>query len=641
MGAARVFRLIEGSLVTLFFVQALRIVFAILLSMTSGALAARQVDLVIINSHIALVVALVLPWFSPRSRTALPRTLVISAILIAILRVLIALPVPVLRLYAGVALIGFGGVYLASLLRANWRAWISATIVGISLDQLLRAVDTYDLSLRVFVVQIPMGTRTLGIPWLAVQIVLSAVVILIGLAARRSARQEPYEPAFLNVWGGLAIGGFWAIEMIILGMPGVMARWADVSYAGLVPWLLLVTTLPLLPSIRQLIGQTLGLFDERLRGWVWLLVLLLAIVVGNRLGGVAAAGILVAAQFAAILSLWWIPNTSDVPEIEQVGPSFSMGMFALAILVYAYSLTFEYIRALAWLKEQGLIVVLAAVVLLIFPRLWRDEDLWQAPAIVPKGLAITFVAPLVVFGLMLSGFGAGPPPVTGTTLRVATYNINGGYDAGQNFQLEVIARTIEASLADVVVLQEVDAGRPVGYGIDQVQFLARRLHMYQYYQSTGGELYGIAILSRWPISAPSHLMLPSPGRQMGAIRVLLKDTATERTVTVIGAQLSPGQESERSDQLSVLLSLADSTPMLLAADLGSSPDDMVYRQLLASGFVDPDTVLGIERGFTTPARNPTLRHDYILTRGLIPLDSRQVESMASDHRLVVVEVGWP
>lgn len=641
MGAARVFRLIEGSLVTLFFVQALRIVFAVLLSMTSGALAARQVDLVIINSHIALVVALVLPWFSPRSRTALPRTLVISAILIAALRSLMALPVPVLRLYAGVALIGFGGVYLASLLRANWRAWVSATIVGISLDQLLRASDTYDLALRVFVVQIPMGTRTLGIPWIAVQIVLSAVVILFGVAARRSARQEPYEPAFLNVWGGLAIGGFWAVEMIVLAMPGVIARWAGVSYAGLVPWLLLVTTLPLLPSVRQLIGQTLGLFDERLRGWVWLLVALLAIIVGNRLGGWGAAGILVAAQFMVVLSLWWIPNTSDAPEIEQVGPSFSMGMFALGILLYAYSLTFEQMRALSWLKEHGLIVVLAGVVLLIFPRLWRDEDLWLAPAIVPKGLAITFVAPLVVFGMMLSGIGANPPPVTGTTLRIATYNVNGGYDAGQSFQLEVIARTIEASLADVVVLQEVDTGRPVGYGIDQVQFLARRLRMYQYYQSTGGELNGIAILSRWPISAPTYAALPSPGRQMGAIRVVLGDVASGRTVTVIGAQLSPGQEDERRDQLSILLSLADASQMLLAADLGASPDDVVYGQLLASGFVDPDTVLGIEKGFTTPSRSPTLRHDYILTRGLIPLDARQVESMASDHRLVVVEVGWP
>jgi endonuclease/exonuclease/phosphatase (EEP) superfamily protein YafD len=128
---------------------------------------------------------------------------------------------------------------------------------------------------------------------------------------------------------------------------------------------------------------------------------------------------------------------------------------------------------------------------------------------------------------------------------------------------------------------------------------------------------------------------------MGAIRVVLGDVASGRSVIVIGAQLSPGQEEERRDQLSVLLSLADSSPMMVGADLGASPDDLVYGQLLASGFVDPDTVLGIERGFTTPARNPTLRHDYILTRGLIPLDARQVESMASDHRLVVVEVGWP
>jgi len=48
-----------------------------------------------------------------------------------------------------------------------------------------------------------------------------------------------------------------------------------------------------------------------------------------------------------------------------------------------------------WLKEQGLIVVLAAAVLLVFPRLCRDDDLVQAPTIVPKGLPVTFVAPLV------------------------------------------------------------------------------------------------------------------------------------------------------------------------------------------------------------------------------------------------------
>jgi endonuclease/exonuclease/phosphatase family metal-dependent hydrolase len=241
---------------------------------------------------------------------------------------------------------------------------------------------------------------------------------------------------------------------------------------------------------------------------------------------------------------------------------------------------------------------------------------------------------------MLSGLGLSPVGTTGDTLRVATYNINGGYDSARNFQLERIARTIEAGLADVVVIQEVDAGRPVGYSIDQAQFLARRLHMYQYYQPMVEGLYGMAVLSKWPIS--ERYTSSSAELDMGAFRVLLQDPATGRSLTVIGAQLNPGQEEERLNQLGVLLSLtSDTGPVVLAADLGASPDDMIYQQLLAGGFVDPNTTLGIAQGFTAPSRNPTLRHDYVLMRKLIPLDSRQVDSAASDHRLVVVEVGWP
>jgi endonuclease/exonuclease/phosphatase family metal-dependent hydrolase len=645
MGASRVLRLIEGSLMVLFFVEAARVVFALLLGMTSGALAARQVDLVVINSHLALVVALILPWFSPRTRTALPRTLVISAILISVARVLVTFSNPYLRLYASVALIGFFGVYSASLMRANWRAWIASMIIGISIDQLFRALDTYDLSLRTIVLEIPMGTYKLGIPWLAVQAFLSACAIFVSIAARRSARQEPYEPAFLTVWGGLAVGGFWTVEMLVLDMPGVIARWTSVSFAGLVPWLLLVTALPLLPSVRRFVGQMLNLFDERLRGWVWLFLLLLGLILGNRIGGVPAAGILVTAQFVAVLSLWWIPSSSDVAELEQVGPSLSIGMIVFAVLVYCYSLTFEYARTFSWLKDQGTVVVVMAAVLLTFPRLWwHEEDLWNAPVVVPKGVPITFVVPLAVFGLMLSGIGSSPVPMAGSTMRVATYNINGGYDAEQTFRLEAIARTIEASLADVVVLQEVDAGRPVGYGVDQVQFLAHRLRMYQYFQPTAEGLYGIAVLSKWPIADESQVLLPGTGQQMGAIRVVLRDLASGRWTTVIGTQLSPGQEDERLRQFAVLQNLnltSETGPIVVAADLGASPDDVVYQQLLASGFVDPDIVLGIENGFTTPARNPTLRHDIVLVRGLNPLDARQVESAASDHRLVVVEVGWP
>jgi hypothetical protein len=139
-------------------------------------------------------------------------------------------------------------------------------------------------------------------------------------------------------------------------------------------------------------------------------------------------------------------------------------------------------------------------------------------------------------------------------------------------------------------------------------------------------------------------LLPSSGEQVGALSVVLADPDTGRQVTVAGAQLTPGDADQRLSQFAVLFDLlGDDLPAVLASDLGAGVADIAYQQLLGSGFADPDVVLGIERSLTLPADNPVARHDFVLLRGLEPLASSQVSSPvhASDHRLVVVEAGWP
>jgi endonuclease/exonuclease/phosphatase family metal-dependent hydrolase len=228
------------------------------------------------------------------------------------------------------------------------------------------------------------------------------------------------------------------------------------------------------------------------------------------------------------------------------------------------------------------------------------------------------------------------------TLRVATYNITSGYDAQGTFQLELIARTIEASQADVVVLQEADTGRPAGFEIDQVEFLARRLRMFQAYQSGDDKLHGVAILSRWPITNLNRIVLADPRRSSGAVRAQVQDVQTGRQVVVVGAQVTGTDEETRLRQLVTLFSMfGDASPLVVALDTEKPPEDVVYQQMIAAGFVDPDVSLGIERGFTFPAIGPTVRRDYLLVRGLVPLASRQVDRSGSNHRLVVIEAGWP
>lgn len=643
MGIRRVYRVVEGSLVTLFFLQTIRVVFAGLLTMTGSALKAGAVDLLMVNSHLLLLVALVPVWLSPRVRAALPATLFASAALVAVARVVVSLQLPVTRLYAGLAVIAFSGVYFASLLRANWRTWVTVIVVGLVFDQLLRAVDTFDLSMRVWL-DVPIADSLYRIPWFAVQIGISAIAVIFSRLARQSARQEPYQPAFLDIWSGLAFGAFFALEMVVLAVPSVAARWSSVAFAGLVPWMLLATALPLIPSVRNLVSDALDMFDERVRGAVWLLAAVVLLVVGNRLNGLGAAAALIVAQFMAVLSLWWLPVPPDPVDVEQVGPNMSLGLLGLVILVYLYGMVFVPSSAFGWIRGQGILVVLLAMVLVAIPRLfWREDNPWLTPSELPRSVAAAFVAPVVVFGLLLSS-GAAPGTSTAvpSTLRIASYNINGGYDASGVFRLNLVARTIEASLADIVVLQEADAGSPTSYSVDEVEYLARRLDMYPLFLPTVEQVWGVAILSRWPLSDLATVLYAVGDQPGGALRGALVDPATGRSLTLVGTQFTPGDDADRIEQLALLLSLlGDRTPAALAADFNAPPGAPLYEQLTAAAsFADPDRVLGIEGGYTTPAVNPTARHDMILVRGVEPLDSRQVDSAASDHRLVVVEVGW-
>jgi endonuclease/exonuclease/phosphatase (EEP) superfamily protein YafD len=68
-----------------------------------------------------------------------------------------------------------------------------------------------------------------------------------------------------------------------------------------------------------------------------------------------------------------------------------------------------------------------------------------------------------------------------------------------------------------------------------------------------------------------------------------------------------------------------------------------------AGFDDPFIVGGFDPAPTDPAEEPNKRIDYVWIRGpvlgpasagLVPTDARVLQSLASDHRMVVVEARW-
>ncbi len=182
-------------------------------------------------------------------------------------------------------------------------------------------------------------------------------------------------------------------------------------------------------------------------------------------------------------------------------------------------------------------------------------------------------------------------------LTVMTYNIRVGLGADgarqenePHWRLEGIADVIRTSGADVVLLQEVDKNRERTNGVDQAAFLAEELDFEHRYapaiETDDGQMYGIAVLSRWPIEDESvtQLFQPDYSDHEPEVPSYYSEQRLAQTVTIeapfgsftaINTHLGLTYE-QRVRQLEELASIAEDQkadgPVVLGGDLNSQPD---------------------------------------------------------------------
>jgi endonuclease/exonuclease/phosphatase (EEP) superfamily protein YafD len=90
-----------------------------------------------------------------------------------------------------------------------------------------------------------------------------------------------------------------------------------------------------------------------------------------------------------------------------------------------------------------------------------------------------------------------------------------------------------------------------------------------------------------------------------------------------------------------LATIGDASPCVFGADYNSTPDSPIYARIHAEGFEDPFVVGGFDPVPTDPAIEPVKRIDFVWARGLDVRDAHVLDSLASDHRMVVVELALP
>jgi endonuclease/exonuclease/phosphatase (EEP) superfamily protein YafD len=102
------------------------------------------------------------------------------------------------------------------------------------------------------------------------------------------------------------------------------------------------------------------------------------------------------------------------------------------------------------------------------------------------------------------------------------------------------------------------------------------------------------------------------------------------------------ESEERMRQLEDALSIiGEASPAILGGDLNSTPDSPIYTHIRAAGFDDPFIASGLDPAPTDPAIEPAERIDFVWARGLKARDAQVLDSLASDHRMVVVELVLP
>lgn len=229
-------------------------------------------------------------------------------------------------------------------------------------------------------------------------------------------------------------------------------------------------------------------------------------------------------------------------------------------------------------------------------------------------------------------------------LTVVSYNIRHGAGMDDKVRLERTAATLRSLDADFIGLQEVDEKVTRSGGADQAALLGGLLgmqHAFGAFMDYQGGRYGMAILSRWPITRVTPLRLPDGNEPRIALMAAV--TLPDGTdLTLVNVHFDwVDNDNFRFTQAKVLAAVLDtlSTPYLLMGDFNDQPRSRTLRLFQSRA---KEAAKPIDAHFTFPSPEPVKEIDFIFvapaSRWTIGDVEVIAEQMASDHRPVRAEV---
>ncbi|MBB5138214.1 endonuclease/exonuclease/phosphatase family metal-dependent hydrolase [Thermocatellispora tengchongensis] len=198
-------------------------------------------------------------------------------------------------------------------------------------------------------------------------------------------------------------------------------------------------------------------------------------------------------------------------------------------------------------------------------------------------------------------------------VKLLTWNVHHGVTGQARVDPEAVARTIERSDPDVILLQEVGRGWPAGGGLDLAEWLSRRLRLDYVWAPAGGGRSGNLIMSKAPLTDTRTGRLPygaGPARRSYAAATVRVPGGGLRVMTT---HLRHREEDDptRLRQIGSLLR-ERSRPAVIAGDLGFKPTWPDEQRLFEdAGFTSAQAQPGPGGRMTYPAGLPKDRVDWI------------------------------
>jgi endonuclease/exonuclease/phosphatase family metal-dependent hydrolase len=636
--------LLTPLLISLFFLEALRLYYSQLYLVVWAALFSEPVDVGRLGVAFLMFLSLLSPLLLPLwTRIADARRIALGAAVgVSLARLFLSAALPFqVEVIASCVTIALYGLFLPACFEGCGPARGSEATKGFLVAGLGLAF-AYDMAIRALGTTVDLSLQ--GV-WLPIQVALSALAIASAYWLGSGTTVEPRArglPA-LAPWAGAllisALGPLLFLEFNLFMHASTVARWLQVDYD------LMSVLLPAATVIGLLLPRVKGLWNLR-AVIVQNLLILFAVAAFLWWDGWLSASLILVGQACVMLDLrlllQCVSSRSYRWKLSTVlGMGLSAGLFVAFLLTFLLTLSFAYAYTLDLFRGTEPVAYVVAAVFLGTCAPWAAlqtsrSPVWTAHSPWFRPLLAALAVLLALVGFVLQP-AVNPQPVDPRRLTIMTYNIHQGFGMDNRLDPEEIAGAVRQADPDVLGLQEADAGRVPSMSIDEVLWLSRTLNMYSAYGPSWDSSYGVAVLSKYPIIQETRHLLTSAKQQRSCLETTIDLGA--RTLTFYSVHLGLDSQ-ERERQLDEVLSytLRAKAPKIIVGDFNANPDSHEIGRVREQ-FDNAFELGGIGHGYTSPADAPAEIIDYVfVSPGIQVASAEVVNSLASDHLPVAAQV---